>query len=183
MVHKLQGANESMELIVNTSRILTLDQKIPRAQVNNPDILELTPLSATQIQIMAKKPGVTQVNLWDEDDHVHSVDVIVFADSQELTMLLKQLFPKAALKVTPLPNSVMISGWVDDPNMVRKIIAISEEYHPKVLNNITVGGVQQVLLQIKVYEVSRTKLRATRFRLGQLDEPRRPGRAGRGRSD
>jgi pilus assembly protein CpaC len=168
VVHKVQGANESMELIVNTSRILTLDQKIPRAQVNNPDILELTPLSATQIQIMAKKPGVTQVNLWDENDNVHSVDVIVFADSQELTMLLKQLFPKAALKVTPLPNSVMISGWVDDPNMVRKIIAISEEYHPKVLNNITVGGVQQVLLQIKVYEVSRTKLRQLGFDWGNL---------------
>ncbi len=168
VVHKVQGANETMELIVNTSRILTLDQKIPRAQVNNPDILELTPLSATQIQVMAKKPGVTQVNLWDEEDHIHSVDVIVFADSQELTMLLKQLFPKASLKVTPLPNSVMVSGWVDDPNMVRKIIDISQEYHPKVLNNITVGGVQQVLLQIKVFEVSRTKLRQMGFDWGNL---------------
>lgn len=168
VLHKVQGANETMEMIVNTSRILTLDQKIPRAQVNNPAILELTPLSATQIQIMAKKPGVTQVNLWDEDDNIHSVDVIVFADSQELTLLLKQLFPKAALKVTPLPNSVMVSGWVDDPNMVRKIIAISEEYHPKVLNNITVGGVQQVLLQIKVFEVSRTKLRQMGFDWGNL---------------
>ena len=54
-------------MIVNTSRILTLDQKIPQAQVNNPDILDLAPLSPTQVQISAKKPGVTQVNLWGED--------------------------------------------------------------------------------------------------------------------
>ncbi len=168
VLHKVQGSNETLELIVNTSRILTLDQKIPRAQVNNPDIIELTPLSATQIQVMAKKPGVTQVNLWDEEERVHSVDVIVFADSQELTMLLRQQFPKASLKVTPLPNSVMISGYVDDPNLVRKIIDIAQEYHPKVLNNITVGGVQQVLLQIKVFEVSRTKLREMGFDWGNL---------------
>jgi pilus assembly protein CpaC len=168
IVHQIQGANESMEMIVNTSRILSLGQKIPKAQVNNPDILELTPLSATQIQIMAKKPGVTQVNLWDEDDGIHSIDVIVFADSQELTILLKQQFPKASLKVIPLPNSVMITGYVDDPNIVRRIIDIANEYSPKVLNNITVGGVQQVLLQIKVIEVSRNKLRTMGFDWGNL---------------
>jgi pilus assembly protein CpaC len=168
VVHRIQGSNEVMELIVNTSRILTLDSKIPKAQVNNPDILELTPLSATQIQILAKKPGVTQVNLWDEDDEIHSVDVIVFADTQELNLLYRDLFPKASLKVIPLPNSVMVSGYVDDPNIVTKIIDIAKEFHPKVLNNITVGGVQQVLLQIKVYEVSRTKLRQMGFDWGNL---------------
>jgi pilus assembly protein CpaC len=168
IVHRVQGPNETMELIVNTSRILTLDSKIPKAQVNNPDILELTPLSATQIQILAKKPGVTQVNLWDEDEQIHSLDVIVFADTQELNILYKDLFPKASLKVIPLPNSVMVSGYVDDPNVVSKIIAIAQEYHPKVLNNITVGGVQQVLLQIKVLEVSRTKLRTMGFDWGNL---------------
>ena len=59
-------------MTVNTSRILTLDQKIPQAQVNNPDILELTPLSPNQVQVSAKTPGVTQVNLWGEDQkHLH----------------------------------------------------------------------------------------------------------------
>lgn len=168
IVHRVQGSNETMELIVNTSRILTLDSKIPKAQVNNPEILELTPLSATQIQVLAKKPGVTQVNLWDENEQVHSLDVIVFADTQELNILYKQLFPKAALKVIPLPNSVMVTGYVDDPNIVGKVIAIAQEYHPKVLNNITVGGVQQVLLQVRVYEVSRSKLRQLGFDWGNL---------------
>jgi pilus assembly protein CpaC len=37
-----------------------------------------------------------------------------------------------------------------------------------VINNITVAGVQQVLLHIKVYEVSRTKLRNLGFDFGQL---------------
>jgi pilus assembly protein CpaC len=36
---------------------------------------------------------------------------------------------------------------------------LAEDYAPKVINNISVGGVQQILLKVKVMEVSRTKLR------------------------
>lgn len=168
VVHKLESANETLEMAVNTSRILTLERQIPRAQVNNPEILDLTALSPTQVQIMAKKPGVTQVNLWDENDEIHSVDVIVLPDAQELSMLLRAQFPKAALKVIPLAHSVIVSGYVDDPSQVGPIIQMAEDYHSKVINHITVGGVQQVLLQVKVMEVSRTKLRTAGFDWGAL---------------
>jgi len=168
IVHKLDSPSERMEMIINTSRILTLDRDIPQAQVNNPEILELTPLSKDKIQIFARKPGVTQVNLWDDQDEIHTVDVIVFSDSQELQMLLQSRFPRAAIKVTPLSNSVILDGYVDDPDMVTRIMEMAQDYHPKVINNIRVGGVQQVLLEIKVMEVSRTKLRNAGFDWGNI---------------
>lgn len=160
LMHRVSAPSERLEMTVNTSRILTLDQKIPLAQVNNPEILELTALSPNQIQILAKRAGVTQVNLWDEQNQIHTVDVIVYGDAQELTLLLQSQFPTASLKVIPLSNSVLISGVVDDPNHVQRIVAIAEDYYPRVQNHITVAGVQQVLLQVRVMEVSRTKLRS-----------------------
>jgi hypothetical protein len=36
---------------------------------------------------------------------------------------------------------------------------LAEDYAPKVINNINVGGVQQILLKVKVMEINRTKLR------------------------
>jgi len=42
--------------------------------------------------------------------------------------------------VIPLANSVVITGYVDDPSMVSRIIQIAEDFHPKVLNQISVGG-------------------------------------------
>src|SRR5689334_15356381 len=42
VIHKIKAANERMEMTVNSSRVLSLDQNIPRAQVNNKDIVELT---------------------------------------------------------------------------------------------------------------------------------------------
>jgi pilus assembly protein CpaC len=70
--------------------------------------------------------------------------------------------------VRPVSNGVLLSGFVDRPGDADRIKQLAEEYYPKVINNITVAGVQQVLLHIKVYEVSRTKLRNLGFDFAQL---------------
>ena len=79
IVHKVTGTGGRLEMTVNTSRRLVMDQKIPEAQVNNPDLLDLTPLSPTSVQVSAKEPGVTQINLWgeDADEAFHVVPVLV----------------------------------------------------------------------------------------------------------
>jgi pilus assembly protein CpaC len=163
IIYKVRSPSERLEMTVHTSRILTMDQKIPQAQVNNPEVLELTPLSPNQIQVSAKTAGVTQINLWGEDQKLFTIDVIVMGDARELAMVLRSTFPNAALKITPVASSVLISGFVDQPEHIDRIIRIAEEYYPKVVNNMTVGGVQQVLLHVKVMEVSRTKLRRLGF--------------------
>jgi len=160
---KVQGPSQRLELIVNTSRILTLDKKIPKLQVANPEIVRPTPLSPNQVQIAALKPGVTQINLWDEDEKIHTIDVIVYGDARELQMLLETEFPNSSIKVRPLASSVVLSGYVDKPEAVPRIIRMAEDYYPNVINNITVGGVQTVLLHVKIMEVSRTKLRTLGF--------------------
>ncbi len=53
--------------------------------------------------------------------------------------------------------------------MVNSIVRIAEDYYPKVVNNMTIGGVQQILLKTKVMEVSRTKLRQVGFDWAYLD--------------
>jgi pilus assembly protein CpaC len=159
LVHKISGANDKLEITTNTSRILTLDKNIPRVQVNNPELLAVTPLSANQVQISAKKAGVTQVNLWDEDGSIHTVDVLIYGDVRELEVALQTQFPNSSIKVYRYSESLVLKGFVDQPDHVSQITQLAADYAPKVINNITVGGVQQVLLKVKVMEVSRTKLR------------------------
>ena len=163
IIHKVQAPSERMEMTVHTSRIFTMDQKIVQAQVNNQDVLELTPLGPNQIQVAAKSAGVTQVNLWAEDQKLFTVDVLVYPDVQQLEMVLKMTFPRAALKITPVANSVLISGFVEQAEQIDRIIRVAEEYYPKVINLMTIGGAQTVLLHVKVMEVSRTKLRQLGF--------------------
>ncbi len=159
LVHQIRGASERMELTANTSRIIKLEQKIPKVQVNNKDLLDITPLSPNEVQVFAKKPGVTQINLWDEVGNIHTIDVVVFGDARELEQVLASQFPRSSIKVRPIANSVILGGYVDNQEYISGMVRIAEDYYPKVINNITVGGVQQIALHVKVMEVSRTKLR------------------------
>lgn len=168
VIRNITQETERLEMTVNTSRVLTLDKRIPRMVVNNPELVNVTALSANEIQLAARKPGVTQVNLWDEAGQVYTIDVLIYGDVKELEHALHRIFPGASVKVVRLTNSLVLEGFVERPEDVSPIIRLAEDYAPKIVNNITVGGVQQVMLKVKVMEVSRTKLRRLGFDFAQF---------------
>ncbi len=160
---KVSSTVERLEMIVNTSRILTTEHKVPRLLVENQGVVRAQPISPNQVQLSALKAGFTTLTVWDESEGEHTIDVLVYGDARELENLLMTEFPDASLRVRPLAASVVISGFVPQAEMVSRIIRMAEDYYPTVINNITIGGVQQILLHVKVMEVSRTKLRRLGF--------------------
>ena len=154
---------ERLEMIVNTSRIINCDYKIPELMIDNENIVRAKPISPNQVQLSALKPGFTTLTLFDEAKKEHALDVLVYGDARELENLLMTEFPEASLRVRPLAASVVITGYVPRAELVSRIIRMAEDYYPQVINNITVGGVQTILLHVKLMEVSRTKLRRIGF--------------------
>jgi pilus assembly protein CpaC len=157
--HNISQSVERLEMLVKSSRILTLEERIPKFQVHNEEVVGATPVSQNQIQVFAKTPGTTQLNLWDTNDKLYTVDVTVLADAREVEGILSSQLPLASLKVMPVNTSAIISGTVTSVDDVDRAVAIVEQFYPIVVNNIKVVGVQQILLHTKIMEVSRTKLR------------------------
>ena len=167
---KVNGPAERLDMTVNTSRVLEFEFDVPKMLVNNPDLVRVIPVSPNSIQLSAVKAGVTQLNVWDMDGKVTSIDLVILGDVQELELVLKTEFPDASLRLRPLNSSLYISGFVPKAEMVGSIVRVAEDYFPKIVNNMTVGGVQKVLLHVKVMEVSRTKLRTLGFDWAVLGE-------------
>jgi pilus assembly protein CpaC len=159
IIQNISAPSERVDLYVHTSKLLRLQKPIPKAVVQNPDIVDLVPRGAKELQIIAKKEGFTTITLWDTDDKTYAIDVLVGKDGRELLTHLKREFPKATLTVHPLTNKVVVNGTVDNPTDIGHIVDIAKDFYPEVINQVTVGGVQQVLLHVKIMEVSRTKLR------------------------
>ncbi len=167
--HNISQSVERFEMLVKSSRILTLEDRIPKFQVHNEEVIGATPVSQNQIQIFAKTPGTTQLNLWDTNDKLYTVDVTVMADAREVEGILSSQLPFASLRVMPINASAIISGTVTSVDDVDRAVAIVEQFYPTVVNNIKVVGVQQVLLHTKIMEVSRTKFRDLGIDLALLD--------------
>ncbi|MBI2823645.1 MAG: hypothetical protein HYX69_03015 [Planctomycetia bacterium] len=76
-----------------------------------------------------------------------------------LEALLKKRFPTAKIEIVAAPGGLILDGTVADPNHISRIVQIAEFFHPKVLNNLTVAGVQ-VLVKVKVVEINATRLQS-----------------------
>ncbi len=81
-VHKVTSRRDQLQMLPGTSYILATDRKIPQVQVNNAEVLDVTPISPTQVQVTAKMPGVTSLFLRDENEELHTVDVTVSDDGE-----------------------------------------------------------------------------------------------------
>jgi beta-lactamase regulating signal transducer with metallopeptidase domain len=123
------GPVETLEMTVNTSRILTIGKPVPRVEIKNPEVAEITALSKTQIQVMAKKPGVTQVNLFDKDDNVYTVVTIVYPDARELTLLSRKQFP------------------MDPASVGRQLQKVDDDHVPPAAGNAIVKEIWEVSLE------------------------------------
>lgn len=170
--HTITRQLEQMQMLVKSSSILTLEAKIPRFQVHNEEVLSANPISQNQLQVVAKTPGTTAINLWDTDDKQYTVNITVVADAREIEGILASQLPMATLKVIPINASAVVSGFVTSVDDVDRAIAIVEQYYPTVVNNIRVIGVQQVLLHTRIMEVSRTKLRELGVDISWTDQTR-----------
>lgn len=150
---------ESLQMVVTTSQYLTFPQPIITATINNPTVLSVQATQKNEVLVSALAPGVTQIDAKGLDDTLYNIQVTVIADSRELQAILNQHFPKAALKVQPIRDAVIISGQVTSGEHVEQVVTIAEEFYQRVINKIEVIGVHTVMLQTQIMEVSRTKLR------------------------
>ncbi len=152
------NAPETIQLGVGTSIIIDSPKPFARASVANPEVADPLILSPKQVYLTGKKLGVTTLTLWGKNKQVSNVfNILVSPDLTKLKAQLHQLFPNEKnIKVTGGHDGVALSGQVSSANNLTRIVAMAEPYAPeKVSNLLHVAGVQQVMLEVKVAEMSR----------------------------
>ncbi|MBS3962760.1 MAG: type II and III secretion system protein family protein, partial [Sandarakinorhabdus sp.] len=84
------------------------------------------------------------------------VDVVVGPDVQGLKRQISEVFPGETVKVGLSNDNILLEGRISSPLVAERIVALAQTYAPdKVLNLMSVGSPQQVLLEVRVSEMSR----------------------------
>lgn len=158
-VFKVTGSRSEVEIVERLSKVLELNRKITRVDGFDPDVLDVKALTPYRVRIQAVTQGVTNLVLTDEDDNSYVVNVFIKGDARHLQAVLDNRFPDSAVEAYRVQDSVALTGWVSQPEHITQIMEIAEQFYPRVLNQMRVGGVQQVMLKVKIMEVQRSKLR------------------------
>jgi pilus assembly protein CpaC len=153
----LSEAND-LKLLVNKSVVLTPSRNYRRISVGQPDILEANAIGPTKILVTAKKAGSTQLIVWDDMDNSQMIDVLVLADLRALREMYPVLFPDAKIEVVNNEGTIALTGHVPNLATAEQAATLAQSYGNKVLNLLEVSGGQQILLQVRFAEVSKTAL-------------------------
>ena len=148
------AADGKVRLMVNKTVVVTTTQPVKQVSVGNPDIAEVNPIGPNSVLITAKKPGTTQLIIWDDDNRSQIADVIVGMDLDALQGELSAAFPSAKITAHSMNGAIGLRGQVPDLQTAEQAMSIAQPYG-KTLNLLEIAGGQQVMLQVRFAEVSR----------------------------
>jgi pilus assembly protein CpaC len=160
---QILAPTSTLSLIETQTRVVELQTRIKVVDGFDQTIVNVTALDPKRLRLRALKPGVTSLTLTDEYGDAYTLELFVEGDIRELQANLRRLFPGSAVEAVKLRDSIVLRGWVTEPDQIPQVVAIAEQFAPKVHNQMAVAGENLVQLNVKVMEVQRSKLQELGF--------------------
>ncbi len=149
---------QTVRLKAGQSKVLRTPFAITRISVADPEVADIILTSAQEIYINGLAPGVTNISLWGKNRFT-SARVSVEADVTVLKEKLAQVLPNEKIAVQTADESIVLTGEVSGPVVQETAISLAAPFaggkKDRIINLMHVGGVQQVLLAVRVAEINR----------------------------
>ena len=151
--------SQSLQLVSGKSIVLHSDTSVTRISIANPDVADFKLLSPNEIYITAKAAGTTNLTMWRNNRVSAIFDLDVVYDISRFKQQLEQILPdENDLRVNFSNDSITLSGKVSNAANLSQALSLAKAFAPEgnIQNLIQVGGVHQVMLEIRVAEMSKS---------------------------
>ncbi len=148
----------SVEVPVNKSQVITADRIINRALIGNAEIADILPISDRSVYVLGKTMGTTSLTLYDNQNRVMAVvDVAVGPDVISLREQIGSLMPNETVDTRLTNGKVVLSGTATSTGAADRMIQLARAYagEENVVNLMTLGSSQQIMLEVRFAEVNR----------------------------
>ncbi|MCC6751854.1 MAG: type II and III secretion system protein family protein [Deltaproteobacteria bacterium] len=152
-------ASQRVALEVGQTRLMRVSEKIVRVSVADPNVADVRVVTPLQVLVTAKGVGYTHLILWGDSDKPLVIAVSCTRNLNQLRTQLGELFPKEQIKVSSAGDLVVLSGEVSDVRLPARVAEVAKLHSERLANLVQVSGNQQVQLEVRFAEVSRTGMR------------------------
>jgi pilus assembly protein CpaC len=156
---QVRGATRTAMVAVTMgkSQDVRTDGSFVNVTVGDPDVADVNPLTDHTLSILGKKIGTTRVSVYsDTKQQIGIFDIEVTYDVTRLSNELRRRFPGSSLHASAVNGRIMLTGDVTDAATLDKAVTIARQFGPDIINSVSVMQPQQVLLEVRFIEVSRT---------------------------
>jgi len=186
-----------LNAVIGKSMLIRLPAPVARMSVGNPVVADVNLLNPTELYLLGKEIGSTNLIVWYKGGGTTVTDINVGIDTASLESQLRQLMPNEQdIRVSTAADSIVLQGTVSDSLKVDQAMNIAEAYVRKfnrslvtdvkmpgkeqavnislanaqggagnvrvagarIINMLRISAPQQVMLEVKVAEVSKSVL-------------------------
>jgi pilus assembly protein CpaC len=153
---------------VGKSIIIQSPDSVKRVSLVAPEIADVMVLTPQQIYLTGKTPGITNLTLWGMNNKVNAIlDLEVSPDISRLKEIIHKVLPEEKeIRISATHDHITLSGTISSMSNLSQVLALTgpyaprgEEKKPKIINLLEVAGVHQVMLEVRVSEISRSLLK------------------------
>ncbi len=168
----LAPAND-VTLSVGTGRMVRPSGAVAEVFVADENIADVHASSPSQIYIFGKAAGSTTVYATDRNGRVvYSANVRVGQNLGSVSQMLQVAMPEADITATPMNGMVLLTGTVAQPSDAAEAERLVKAFvgaNVEVVSRLRTATPQQVYLQVRIAEVSRTLARDIGVNLTSAD--------------
>ncbi len=162
---RLAGTPANIKVVHRTSQTIRTDQSFTDIVVGDPDIADAVPLTDRSVYVLGKKIGVTSVSLYDADKKL--VGVIEVDVTQNAPRAAEEIQRSGDRRVQTSTEAgrIVLGGDTRDAVSADRAARIARSHGGDVINNTRVRSPQQVMLEVRFIEISRSAGRDLGVRL------------------
>lgn len=185
-----EGANATtLSLSLNKAAIIDLPADARDVLLSNPEIADAVVRTARRIYILGRKVGQTNAFFFDAAGRqVANVEISVEPDVAPLNDLFRRYVPNTNATAEAINGSFVLSGSVKSAAEAERVLQIANRFaqssgtaasgapatggasaNQQIVNLIAVEGQEQVLVKVRIVEMSRTLVRQLGVNLNAED--------------
>src|SRR5438270_10989462 len=147
----------TVKVSIGKSESVRTGESFSEVIVSDPDVADAIPLTDRSLSVLGKKIGTARVSVYGEAKKLVGVfDIEVSYDTSRLGSELAQRFPHARFRVSSVNGRIMLSGSAPNAMMVDQALTVAKQFGADVINAVKVAAPQQVMLEVRFVEASRS---------------------------
>ena len=154
----IRATKTEKEIEINSVNFLKFDQKIGEIFLPNAEVADVDMLSDRSLYLKGLKAGATSLVVHDKDGRVLADYMIrVTYPLRDMKMALGKIFPDLELDFVSVDENLILKGSVASPEMAQDVLDIVGRFvdEKNVINKMQIETATQVMLKVKVAEVTR----------------------------
>jgi pilus assembly protein CpaC len=179
---------------VGRVRLVQLPFPAMRVAIGDPSVADFTMVSPTELYVLGRSVGITNMILWDKSNKTHMIDATVTIDLKPLKESIAASVPKEKeIRVSSASGSVVLSGSVADTLSADAVVNLAEAYvsnlnrylktaaaeteagkqgaaNLRVINLMKIRDPQQVMLEVRIAEVSKDLMEKLGFKFSSISQ-------------